>query len=226
MAGPKLPPDIARKLAALPKGTPVPAAAAPPAAGSPPTTATAPRAAGSLLRTLLALGWVVAALAIAGAWAQQRWLSRSHVEAIERQRSDYEQKLKAQSDAAELKLAAAIASRDAAHASALQSAQAGQQVLRAELDFAKLPDLPLKIAVAPPALSAVRTVSLQNETADEVALRVSVQRPATGATQSMDLTVKAHGFRDLAMLGTWELARGDRVEFSKPGYKPRRVEIP
>lgn len=158
---------------------------------------------------LAAVGWVLA-LAIAGvSWAGYQWLLTERQAALEAQAAAHEQelaKLKAESDALVQGL------RDAAAAQ--------QMVLQAELDFQKLPALPLKFA-----FRANQVLYVESEANEVFECTVRLTRPDTGAAVVLPFSIAPRAFRDLAAMDQWLFQRGDQIEFVKPGHKPWKGEF-
>ena len=210
----RIPPDIQRKLAAMAKPAP-PKAPAAPAAPSPQAAprAAAPRPAaraGGVLQKLLLAGWAVALVAIAAA-AGEFYVFKAHEQsALAAQAQQYETQ---------------IASLKAQHAAELGKVQndaaAAQQVLQTELDFQKMPDVPLKTI-----FRENQVLYVENESDDTFACKIRVTRPIGAVTKEFDFSLKGRAFKDMAAIEDWVFAKGDKVEFVKAGFKPRSLVAP
>jgi hypothetical protein len=156
------------------------------------------------------MGWLLAVLATAAAVGEYRILRDQQAEALAQQAADYEAKL-----VQERTNAAAVVKK------AQDDAAAQALVLQTELDYQKLPDLPLKTQ-----FRAGQVLYVENELDDAFDCKVRVFRPSTEKSQEFDFSIKSRTFRDMGAIDTWLFARGDKVDFVKPGYKPRSLEVP
>lgn len=189
-----------------------PAAPAPgkPAATAPPRAARPPSGGAGILGTLAAIGWL-AAVAAGGAayWVHGKAESDKQA-ALAEQAAGYDAQI------AKLKADAA------AEVQKLQDAAAAQQlVLQTELDFAKLPEIPLETV-----FRGNQVLFVSNQSKDEFTCKVRLFRPVGGVTREVDFRMKGGGYQDLAALEDWLFAKGDRIEFVKSGYKPRSLVVP
>lgn len=225
MSNPKVPPHIAKQIAAM-KAAPAPrpagAAPAPPgqpqarpapqaqAKAPPPKAPARPAGPGNVMAKVAIAGWVVAAVAVAGAY----WVHSSA--AADRQAALAEQAAGYDAQIAQLKADAAAALKKAQ-----DEATAQQQVLQTELDFQKMPEIPLETV-----FRANQVLYVESRLDEPFACKVRLFRPIGGVTREVDYTIKARTFQDLAALDTWMFAKGDTVEFVKPGFKPRKLVVP
>jgi hypothetical protein len=208
---PKVPPEIARKIAAL--------KAAPGAAPGKPAPAPAPRVApprsgggsgGSIIGILAAVGWLVAVAAGGAAYLIRDKAEGSKQAALAEQAASYDAQI------AQLKADAA------AELKKLQDATAAQQlVLQTELDFAKLPEIPLETV-----FRGNQVLFISNNSKDEFVCKVRLFRPIGGVSREVDFRMKGGGYQDIAALDNWLFAKGDRLEFVKSGFKPRSLVVP
>lgn len=153
---------------------------------------------------LAAAGWIVA-LVIAGvSYAAYEWLLTERETALAAQSAEYEAKL------GKLK-----AETDALIQGVKDEAAAKEQVIQTELDFEKLPDLPLKFA-----FRTNQVLYVESESAEVFFCKVYLTRPSTGATANVDFSINPGAFKDLAAIDRWVFERGDKIEFRKPGSKP------
>jgi hypothetical protein len=53
-----------------------------------------------------------------------------------------------------------------------------------------------------------------------------LQRAGSPTSKEIDFSMKAQTFQDMAAIGDWMIQRGDKIEFVKPGYKPRLLTAP
>lgn len=159
---------------------------------------------------LAAVGWLLA-IAIGGAsFLGYQWLLEERQAVLETQAAEYEAKLtKLRADA------------DAQLATFKDEATANQQVMQTELDIAKLPDLPLKFA-----FRKGQVLYVESEADETFNCKVKLTRPGSGAAVVLDFSVNSRAFKDLAAMGQWMFARGDQIEFVKPGYKTWKGEFP
>lgn len=159
---------------------------------------------------LAAVGWLLA-IAIGGAaFAGYQWLLADKQTALDAQAAEFEVRL------AQVK---------AESAGQLQKAQsdaiANEQVLKTELDFQRLPDMPLKFAFRPG-----QVLYVESEAADVFQCKVRLFRPNTSASVELDFSINSRAFKDLGAIETWVFARGDQVEFVKSGFKPWKGVVP
>jgi hypothetical protein len=157
-----------------------------------------------------ALGWVLALLAGAVATGEFYLFQSQKAEALAAQAADYEAKLAAQKAAA-----------DAAMKKVADDATAAAQVMQTELDFAKMPELPLKTQFRPG-----QVLYIENESDADVSCKVRMTRPIGAVTKDFDFSMKSRTFKDIAAMEEWIFQRGDKIEFLKPGFKPRELIVP
>lgn len=196
MSTPKIPPEIARRIAAMAKAAPAPAAPRAAAAPSP--------SAGGWAAKLAIIGWLLAAVAGAVAFAGYRWAVADKQAALAEMSAAYEAKLQQAKAEAEQRVQKTQA-----------DAAASAQVLKTELDFQKQPALPLKLVFRPGGVLYV-----ESDAPEAFSCRVRVTRPATSLSKEFGFTINARTFRDMGAIEDWVFASGDRIEFFKPGYKP------
>ena len=190
---------------------PAPQAKAPPPKAAAPAGGAKPAGGGMGLVPKVAIaGWVVAALAGAGGyWAY------SSADA-QKQAALAEQAAAHEAQVAQIKAEAAAALKSAQDAAAAQ-----QLVLQTELDFAKLPEIPLETV-----FRANQVLYVESRLDEPFTCKVRLFRPIGAVTREVDYTIKARTFQDLAAIDTWMFAKGDRVEFVKSGFKPRTLVVP
>lgn len=158
---------------------------------------------------LAAVGWLVA-LAVAGiSFAGYQWLLDERQQALQTQAAEYE-----------AQLAKVKADAEATVAKVRDDALAQEQILKAELDFANLPALPLKFA-----FRANQVLYVENDSNELFTCKVRLTRPDTGATLEHDFSINPRAFKDLAAIDQWLFRRGDQIEFSKPAHKPWKGEF-
>ena len=226
MSTPKVPPEIAKKIAAMANkpatpAAPRPAAAAPPRAapGAPAPVARAPAARpaagepapplGLAVKAVIA-GWAVAVLAGVGAYYFYASAASDKQAALAGQAATYDAQI------AQLKAEAAAALKKVQ-----DDAAASQQVLQTELDFQKMPELPLETT-----FRANQVLYIESRLDEPFDCKVRLFRPIGQVSREIDYTIKARTFQDVAALDTWVFAKGDQIEFVKPGYKPRALVVP
>ncbi|HUR42409.1 MAG TPA: hypothetical protein VM240_14700 [Verrucomicrobiae bacterium] len=100
-------------------------------------------------------------------------------------------------------------------------ATAAQLVLQTELDYQKLPEIPLETT-----FRANQVLYVESRLDQPFDCKVRLFRPIGNVTREVDFSMKARTFQDLAAIDTWMFAKGDKVEFVKPGYKPRSLMVP
>jgi len=156
------------------------------------------------------MGWGLALLFGAAAVGEFLYFSGHERQALAEQAADYDTRMAAvQADAAaKVKLA-----QDTAAAEKLS--------LQTELDFQKLPELPLKTMFR--AGEVLYVENLQNEPFD---CTVRLSRAGSPTSKELPFAMKAQSFQDLGAISDWVFARGDRIEFVKSGYKPRQLTVP
>ena len=197
------------------------AKAAPPPAAAP---GAAPRAAAPAAspssgpwRLLAIAGWVLAVIAGVVAYGQYGMFAAQKQKALDQQAAGYEQKL--QQMKAEMESAKAAA--EAKVKKTQDDALASQASMQAELDFQRLPELPIDAVFrSGPALY------VENKAGDLFTCKVRLTRPSLAQTKELDFEIKPHAYQDLGAIGGWVFAKGDKVEFVKPGFKPRLLEAP
>jgi hypothetical protein len=205
---PKVPPEIARKIAAM-KAAPQAAPGKPvgPAAAPRPAPAQAPKKSMSLLAKAAIAGWVVGAAAGGAAYFIYTSAEGDKQAALAEQAAGYDAQI------AQLKAdSAAVLKR------IQDDATAASEIMKAELDFAKMPELPLETE-----FRANQVLYVENKLGDTFTCKVRLFRPIGGVTKEVDFSLKARTFQDLAAIGDWLFAKGDKVEFVKPGFKPRSL---
>lgn len=219
MSEPNIPPDIARKIAAMRAAPPAAAGPAPAAKAAAPhpaavsagrPTAAPARAPGGAMKKVLLAGWVVALVAGAIAAAESYLFAAHEKSALAEQAQQYEAQL------ARLKEDSAAALKKVQ-----DDATAQQQVLQADLDFQKMPELPLKTV-----FRGGGVLYVENESDEPFACKVRLFRPIGAVTREVDFSIKSRAFNDMGAIEDWVFAKGDKVDFVKPGYKPRSLVVP
>lgn len=208
----KIPPEIARKLAQMGKAQTT--SAPPPAAPSramPAKLSSGPAAAppANPMAKLAAAGWLVAALAIVVAVGEYYWFAADKQSALTALSAEHEVQLQRSKLEAEERLQKILA-----------DTEASQQVLQTELDFQRMPALPLKLVFRPGGVLYV-----ESEATELFSCKVRLLRPATAARAELDFSINARTFKDLGAIDSWVLTRGDQIEFVKAGYKPWKGEV-
>ena len=156
------------------------------------------------------MGWGLALLFGAAAVGEYLYFSGHERQALAEQAADYEAKMAAvQADAAaKVKLA-----QDTAAAEKLS--------LQTELDFQKLPELPLKTM-----FRAGEVLYVENQLNEPFECTVRLARAGSPTSTETRFSMKAQSFQDLGAIGEWVFARGDKIEFVKSGFKPRTLTVP
>lgn len=159
---------------------------------------------------LAAVGWLAAIAAGGAAYLVQDKAAGDRQAALAEQAAAYDAQI------AQLKADAA------AELKKLQDDAAAQQlVLQTELDFARLPEIPLETV-----FRGNQVLFISNNSKDEFICKVRLFRPIGGVTREVDFRLKGGAYQDIAALDTWLFAKGDRIEFVKPGFKPRSLVVP
>lgn len=222
MSSPKVPPHIAKQIAAMkaPPGAAPKALGAAPAA-KPAPRPTAPPGSGGTLTTVLGalagVGWLGAVGAGAVAWYVHQDADASKAAALAEQAAKYD----AQIAEINASIAKIKADADAAIKKAQDDATAQQMVLQTELEFQKMPEIPLETT-----FRANQVLYVENKLDEPFECTVRLFRPIGGVTRELPYAIKARTFQDLAALDTWVFAKGDRIEFVKSGHKPRSLVVP
>jgi hypothetical protein len=156
------------------------------------------------------IGWGLALVAIAAAVGEYLYYSDHEAKALAAQAASYEEQMaKVKADAAaQVKLA-----QDTAAAEKLS--------LQTELDFQRMPELPIETL-----FRRGQVLYVENKLNEPFNCKVRLQRPGSPTTKELDFSMKAQTFQDMAAIGDWMIQRGDRIEFVKPGYKPRLLTVP
>jgi hypothetical protein len=156
------------------------------------------------------MGWGLALVLGAAAAVEYVYFTGHEQQALAEQAAAYEAKM------------AAVQADAAAKVKLAQDTAAAEKVsLQTELDFQKLPELPLKTLFR--AGEVLYVENLQNEPFD---CTVRLSRAGSPTQKEVPFFVKAQTFQDLGAIGDWVFARGDRVEFVKSGFKPRTLTVP
>lgn len=100
-------------------------------------------------------------------------------------------------------------------------AAAAQLVLQTELDFQKLPEIPLETT-----FRSNQVLYVESRLDQPFDCKVRLFRPIGNVTRELDFSIKARTFQDIAAIDTWLFAKGDKIEFVKSGYKPRSLVVP
>ena len=213
MSTPKIPPHIAKQLAAMKAAPPGPKAAGPAAPAAPAKAApkpAVPAKPGSVMAKVAIAGWVIAGAAAGAAYFVYTSAAADKAAALTEQAAGYD---------------AQIAKLQADSAAALKKVQddatAAATIMQTELDFAKMPEIPLETT-----FRANQVLYVENKLDDVFACKIRLFRPLGGASKEVDFSMKPRAFQDVAALGDWLFAKGDKVEFVKQGYKPRQLVAP
>jgi hypothetical protein len=205
---PRIPPEIARKMAALKAAAPAPGAAprvtvtrVEPAPARPP---------GGVMGKVAAAGWLLALVAGAAAVGEFYLFEQQKSAALAEQAAGYD---------------AQIAQLKAAAAAQLQKIQddtaASQLIMQTELDFQRMPELPLETT-----FRAGQVLYVESRLDEPFTCKVRLFRPSNNTSREVDFNMKARTYQDLAAIDTWLFAKGDKVEFVKSGFKPRSLVVP
>ena len=159
---------------------------------------------------LAAVGWILAVLIGGVSFLGYQWLAGERQTALEAQATEYE-----------AKLAKVKADADAMVQKIKDDATARETSLQTELDFQKMPDLPLRLA-----FRGNQVLYVESEAADTFACKVALKRPSTNATAELNFSINSRAFKDLAAIETWMFEKGDVIEFNKPGFKPWKGTFP
>jgi hypothetical protein len=156
------------------------------------------------------IGWGLALVAIAVAVGEYLYYSDHEAKALAAQAASYEEQMaKVKADAA-------------AHIKQVEDNAAAEKViLSTELEFQKLPELPLKAM-----FRRGQVLYVENTTNEPFACKVRLQRPGSPTFKEIDFSMKAQTFQDLGAIGEWMFQPGDKVEFVKSGYKPLALTVP
>ena len=169
------------------------------------------------MKILMALGWLLAMAAGGAAYLLHQGADSRQQAALDAQAQAYQAQL--------ADLRAQLARQQAEAAAQVQRVQddaaAAQQVLQTELDFQRLPELPLETT-----FRANQVLYIESRLDEPFSCKVRLARPGTAAAQEIDYSIKSRTYQDLAAMGDWMFHRGDTVEFVKPGFKPRRLTVP
>ena len=157
-----------------------------------------------------ALGWVLFLLAAAVATGEYYYYSSHEAAALAAQAADYDARFSAQKAAA-----------DAALKKTADDAAAASQVMQADLDFAKMPEIPVKTQFRPG-----QVLYVENESDALFTCKLRVTRPVGNVTKEFDFTLGKRAFKDMAAVEDWLFKTGDKLEFVKAGHKPRVLTVP
>lgn len=156
------------------------------------------------------IGWGLALIAITAAVGEYLYYSGHEAKALAEQAASYDaQMLQVKTEAA----AQVKAAQD--------NAAAEKMILETELEFQKLPELPLKTM-----FRAGEVLYVENLLNEPFTCKVRLQRAGSPTSKEVDFSMKAQTFQDVGAIGDWVFARGDKVEFVKSGYKPRALTVP
>ncbi|MGH8441347.1 MAG: hypothetical protein ACRETF_00400 [Nevskiaceae bacterium] len=156
------------------------------------------------------VGWGLALVFGVAAVGEYLYYSSHEAKALAEQAATYEEQMaQVKADAAaQVKLA-----QDTAAADKLS--------LQTELDFQKMPELPIKTM-----FRAGQVLYVENQLNEPFSCKVRLQRAGSPTSKEMDFSMKAQTFQDLGAIGDWVFAKGDSVEFVKSGHKPRALTVP
>ena len=224
MANPKIPPEIAKKIAAMKPDKPAPVLRTPqakPGAPAAPPAAPAKKSSGGmagglagLMPKVAAAGWGAAVLAGLAAFFFYKHADQMRTDALAEQSVAYEAKLKVAAD----EVAKAQADAAAAIKRAQDEATGKLASMQADLDFAKMPEIPLETVPR-----ANQVIYVNNNSDQLFECRIRVFRELGRVTKEWDYSIKGHTFQDLGAIGDWVFAKGDKVDFVKQGFKPRSI---
>lgn len=156
------------------------------------------------------MGWGLALVAIAAAVGEYLFFNGHEQKALAAQAAEYEARM------------AAVQADAAAKVKLAQDTAAAEKVsLQTELDFQKLPELPLKTL-----FRQGEVLYVENLLNEPFNCKVRLQRAGSPTSKEVDFSMKAQSFQDMGAISDWVFARGDKVEFVKSGFKPRQMTVP
>ena len=156
------------------------------------------------------IGWGLALVFGVAAVGEFLYFNGHEQKALAAQAADYDTKM------------AAVQAQAAAQVKLAQDTAAAEKVsLQTELDFQKLPELPLKTL-----FRAGQVLYVENQMNEPFNCKVRLQRPGSPTAKELDFSMKAQTFQDLGAIGDWVFGKGDKVEFVKSGFKPRTLTVP
>jgi len=156
------------------------------------------------------IGWGLALVAIVAAVGEYLYYSDHEAKALAEQAATYEAQM------AQVKADAAAAVK-----LAQDTAAAEKMSLETELAFQKMPELPLKTL-----FRAGQVLYVENTLNEPFSCKVRVARAGSPTSRELDFSMKAQTFQDIAAIDDWMFQRGDKLEFVKPGFKPRELTVP
>lgn len=162
------------------------------------------------MTTLAAAGWVAAAIAGAGGYWVYSTAAGEKAAALAEQAAAHDAQI------AQLKAESAAALKKVQDDAAAQ-----HMVMQTELDFAKLPEIPLETV-----FRGNQVLYVESRLDEPFSCKLRLFRPIGGVSREVEFTIKARTFQDLAAVDTWLFAKGDTVEFVKSGFKPRKLVVP
>ena len=155
------------------------------------------------------IGWGLALVAIVAAVGEYLYFSTHEQQALAEQAASYEEQMaKVKADAA------------AQIKTVQDNAAAEKMILSTELEFQKLPELPIKTM-----FRRGQVLYIENTLNEPFSCKVRLQRAGSPTAREIDFSMKAQTFQDLAAIGDWMFAAGDKIEFVKSGYKPRALTV-
>lgn len=156
------------------------------------------------------IGWGLALVAIAVAVGEYLYYSDHEQKALAAQAASYEEQMaKVKADAA------------AQIKTVTDDAAAEKMILSTELEFQKLPELPIKTM-----FRRGQVLYVENTLNEPFSCKVRLQRAGSPTSKEIDFSMKAQTFQDMAAIGDWMFQGGDKIEFVKSGYKPRSLTVP
>jgi hypothetical protein len=156
------------------------------------------------------IGWGLALVAIAAAVGEYLYYSDHEAKALAAQAASYEEQMaKVKADAA------------AQIKTVTDNAAADKVILTTELEFQRLPELPIETL-----FRRGQVLYVENKLNEPFNCKVRLQRAGSPTSKEIDFSMKAQTFQDMAAIGDWMIQRGDKIEFVKPGYKPRLLTAP
>lgn len=156
------------------------------------------------------IGWGLALVAIVAAVGEYLYYSGHEAKALAEQATAYETQM------AQVKADAAAAVK-----LAQDTAAAEKLSLQTELDFQKLPELPIKTL-----FRRGQVLYIENTLNEPFNCKVRLQRAGSPTAKELDFSMKAQTFQDMGAIGEWMFQAGDKIEFVKSGYKPRALTVP
>ena len=156
------------------------------------------------------IGWGLALVFGVAAVGEYLYYSGHEAKALAEQAATYDAQM------------AQVKSDAAAQIKQTQDTAAAEKLsLQTELDFQKLPELPIKTQ-----FRRSQVLYIENTLNEPFNCKVRLQRVGAVTSTEIDFSMKGQTFQDIAAIGEWMFAKGDKIEFVKSGYKPRSLTVP